>query len=150
VLAPLLPLSDKTRRGAFVAEAIAVAATVTVPFLIWDPNGFLNSVVLLQFREPFRTDSLSVPAWLAASGIAIPPLAATVAATIAAAVLALRTLPRSAGGFGAGMALLSLAMFAFGKKAFCNYYFFVLGALALAIAASGRTRAAGDAQKGLP
>jgi hypothetical protein len=148
VLAPLLPLADKTPRGAFVAQAIAISGIVTVPFLIWDPNGFVSSVVLLQFREPFRTDSLSVPAWLARSGVTIPPLAATAVATIAAAILALRTLPQSAGGFGAGMALLSLAMFAFGKKAFCNYYFFVLGVLALAIAAGGRTPAAGDAQKG--
>lgn len=148
VLAPLLPLPDRTRRRAFVAEAIAIAAIVTVPFLIWDSNGFLNSVVLLQFREPFRTDSLSVPAWLAASGVTIPALAATVAAAVAASILALRMLPQSAGGFGAGMALVALAMFAFGKKAFCNYYFFVLGVLALATAAGGRTRAADDAPRG--
>ena len=33
------------------------------------------------------------------------------------------------------MTLTTFAMFAFGSKAFCNYYFFVIGALCCAIAA---------------
>jgi hypothetical protein len=110
---------------------------VTTPFILWDPRGFLNSVVLLQFREPFRPDSLSLVAWLAGRGFHVPIIAATLAAAVIAVALALRRLPSSTSGFSAGMALVTCALFMFGKKAFCNYYFFVLGALAVAIAASG-------------
>ena len=39
---------------------------VTLPFFLWSPGDFWNSVVTLQFRQPFRTDSLSLLAWWAA------------------------------------------------------------------------------------
>ena len=38
--------------------------------------------------------------------------------------------------FAAALAFASLAAFAFGRKAFCNYYFFVIGALCCAVAAA--------------
>lgn len=137
VLLPLVPRPAGMRLARFAAVAIAAAAAVTLPFFLWDPGGFVHSVVLLQFREPFRRDSLSVLAWLAAHGIWIPPIAATAIAAIVAATVALRALPRSTGGLAAGLAIVTFAMFVFGKKAFCNYYFFVLGAMAIATAASG-------------
>lgn len=136
VLVPLLPRrAGPGRRIAVVA--VLVAAAVTVPFAIWDPRGFLNSVVLLQFKEPFRGDSLSVLAWFVARGHPPPGTWATALAAVAATALALRALPRSAGALPAALAIVTFAAFAFGKKAFCNYYFFVLGALAIAIASSG-------------
>lgn len=137
VLLPLLPHVAVSAPRKRLTYALAAGAAVTLPFVIWDPYGFANSVVLLQFREPFRADSLSFLAWLARLGIDVPPLPATLAAAVAAAVLARRTLRPSVGGFSTGLALVTFAMFAFGKKAFCNYYFFVLGALAVAIAATG-------------
>jgi hypothetical protein len=42
------------------------------------------------------------------------------------------------------MMLLTFVLFAFGKKAFCNYYFFVLGAMALAIASAGEEHGGED------
>jgi hypothetical protein len=137
-LAPLLPASAAASAGRRLVTALAVAAAVTVPFVVWDPAGFLNSAVLLQLREPFRPDSLSVLAWLAHHGIVVPHMAATLAAGVVALVLALRTLPRSTASFATGLAFVTCAMFLFGKKAFCNYYFFVLGALCVAIAAIGQ------------
>jgi hypothetical protein len=137
LLAPLFPASVPALARRRLVRALVVAMVLTVPFVVWDPSGFLNSVVLLQLREPFRRDSLSVIAWLAHHGIAVPAMVATIAAGAVALVLALRTLPRSVAGFAAGLALVTCAMFLFGKKAFCNYYFFVLGALCVAIAAIG-------------
>ena len=38
-------------------------------------------------------------------------------------------------GFASSVTLTTFLMFAFGSKAFCNYYFFVLGALCVTLAA---------------
>jgi hypothetical protein len=144
VLLPLIPNARGVSRERAAAIAVGTAAAVTLPFIIWDPAGFFESVVLLQFREPFRRDSLSVLAWLAQREIHLPTLATTAAAALAAALLAVVRLPRSAGGFAAGMMLVSFTLFAFGKKAFCNYYFFVLGAMALAVASAGEEHGGED------
>ena len=47
----------------------------------------------------------------------------------------------SPAAFSASLAFVSLATFAFGRKAFCNYYFFVIGALCCAVAAAAPPRA---------
>jgi hypothetical protein len=135
---PLLPLLwPGTSFWRRIAIACATAAIVTVPFLIWDPRGFVNSVVLLQFAEPFRADSLSYLVWMTRMGMWAPHLWITLTAALVAAALALWRLPRTPAGFAAGIALVSMASFAFGKKAFCNYYFFVIAALSVAVAAAG-------------
>jgi hypothetical protein len=71
-------------------------------------------------------------------------LPAAVASLIALMIAVWRS-PRSPAGFAASLALLSLAFFAFNKQAFCNYYFFVIGALCCAIAASTNATACGRA-----
>jgi len=53
-----------------------------------------------------------------------------------ATVLVLRRAPRTPAGFAAGASLVFLAFFAFNKQAFCNYYFFVIGGICCALAAS--------------
>ena len=136
LLIPLLPrglLAD--RRILFLA--CSAATVVTLPGLLWDPAGFMNSVVLVLTREALRLDSLSVLAWLAHQGISLPTVAASLVAVGVALALGLTLLPRCTSGFAMGMALMTLLLFAFSKKAFCNYYFFVLGALTVAIAAIG-------------
>ena len=135
LLFPLMPAAPGGA-GRRLAVAVGVAAAMTLPFLIWDVDGFMKSVVTLQLREPFRLDSLSYLAWLARRGMQPPGVAITLLALAAATVFASRTLPRSPAGFAAGMALVSLAVFAFGKKAFCNYYFFVIGVMMTAVAAA--------------
>jgi hypothetical protein len=137
VLTPLLPRRPGVTTPSVIIRAVTTAAAVTLPFAIWDPQGFFRSVVWLQVLEPFRTDSLSALAALAKRGVPLPTIATTLVAGAVAVALALWKLPRSSGGFAAGTALLMFVLFAFGKKAFCNYYFFVLGALAIAVAASG-------------
>ncbi|MEQ1908609.1 MAG: hypothetical protein ABMA15_07285, partial [Vicinamibacterales bacterium] len=73
--AALLLAQPRVDRRALIrlfGVAAAVAAAVTVPFLVWDPAAFLKSVVTLQFRQPFRTDSLSFLAWWTTSGHSQP------------------------------------------------------------------------------
>jgi hypothetical protein len=43
--------------------------------------------------------------------------------------------PRTPAGFASAVGLVFLAFFAFNKQAFCNYYFFTIGAFCCAIAA---------------
>ena len=69
---------------------------------------------------------------------------------VAAAVggLALWRAARTPAGFALGVSALFLAFFALNKQAFANYYFFVIGALCVAVArptrrnGRGRRRAA--------
>ena len=56
---------------------------------------------------------------------------------LAGLVLALWRCPRDPAGFAAGLAMTFLPFIAFNKQAFANYYYFVIGALATAVAASG-------------
>jgi hypothetical protein len=61
-----------------------------------------------------------------------------VAFAVAAAVvaLALWRVARTPAGFALGVSALFLAFFALNKQAFANYYFFVVGALCVAVAAT--------------
>jgi 4-amino-4-deoxy-L-arabinose transferase-like glycosyltransferase len=44
-------------------------------------------------------------------------------------------LPRTPAAFATALAVTFLSFFAFNKQAFCNYYFFVIGAFAVTLAA---------------
>jgi hypothetical protein len=118
-------------------RAGAVAAVVTVPLALGDPPGFLRSVVLLQFSQPFRPDALSYLKLLAGP-TGQPPFGAGLAFAAAAivAALALWRAPRTPAGFALGVAALFLAFFVLNKQAFVNYYFLVIGALCVAVAAA--------------
>jgi hypothetical protein len=121
-------------------KAGQTALVVTLPFALWDPKAFWWSVVGVQLRQPFRPDALSFLAALANwKGVILPPTVAFVAMA-AVEVLALRRAPRTPSGFAAAVALSFLVFFALNKQAFANYYYFVLGALACAVAASGEDR----------
>ncbi|HVE82739.1 MAG TPA: hypothetical protein VND93_07815 [Myxococcales bacterium] len=133
----LLPGPLRRRELAkLLGRALAVTLAVSLPLALWDVNAFTRSVIALQFRQPFRPDSLSYLAVLArAAGIQLPALVGIAAAAVAAAV-GLRWLPRTPSGFCAAAGLTFLAFFAFSRQAFGNYYSFVLGALCAAVAAA--------------
>jgi hypothetical protein len=105
------------------------AAAATLPFALWHPNSFMNNVIWLQTREPFRTDSLSYLSWAARQGWGQGTFWWAVGAACLAMVVSLLSTPNTAAGLCASITLYSLALFAFGSKAFCNYYYFVIGAL---------------------
>ena len=139
LLTPLLPTGIRQGRSALVWKALAVAAAVTLPLALWDLTAFIRSVVLLQFRQPFRDDALSyLAAIYHATGWQLP---AWIAFALAAATIALclRRCPRTPAGFAAALGLVCFVFFAFNKQAFCNYYHFVIGALCCAAGASPAT-----------
>ncbi len=113
------------------------AAVVTLPLALWHPNAFLNNVVWLQLKEPFRMDSLSYLSWAARAGFGKGSFAWAIGGGLLALAVAMIITPNTPAGFAAAVAFCCLVTFAFGSKAFCNYYFFVIGALCSAAAAAG-------------
>lgn len=120
-----------------VLRATTVALAVSLPFILWNVSAFTYDVVTLHIHQPFRQDALSYLAWLAREGGVPLPTALAFAAALAGMALGLWRAARTPAGFAATVALVYLGFFAFNKQAFCNYYFFVVGALCCAIAASG-------------
>jgi hypothetical protein len=144
-LALLLARPPMTLSGlrSVVVRAAAAAAAVTLPLALLDVPGFVRAVVTLQFAQPFRPEALSYLGLLAgpvAPGAPPPPppFGTGVAFAVAAAVggLALWRVARTPAGFALGVAALFLAFFVLNKQAFANYYFFVIGALCVAVAAA--------------
>jgi hypothetical protein len=116
--------------------AVTLATVVTLPLAVWDFYAFVNSVVLLQFRQPLRMDALSYLSWvIQAFGIRLPTWIAFVGATVVT-LWAIARAPRTPGGFAASAAIVLLVFFALNKQAFCNYYFLVIAALCCAVSAS--------------
>lgn len=121
--------------GRFWAKAVGVAAIITIPFVITQPAGFIRSVMVIQFLQPFRREALSFLAWLAEQGGPQLPSAVALVAALAGCALALWRAPRTIAGFAMSMTFVYLLFFSFNKQAFCNYYFFVIGAACIAASA---------------
>jgi hypothetical protein len=105
-----------------------------LPFALWHPRAFMDDVVWLQTREPFRVDALSYLSFAARAGWGTGSLVWSLVGASAALVIAMIRTPNTTGGFAGSVALSSLVMFAWGSKAFCNYYFFVIAAICSTIA----------------
>jgi uncharacterized membrane protein len=122
-----------------VVIAIVTATIVTLPFVIWNVDGFVRSVIQLQLQERFRLDSLSLLSWFHYKHVfTLTPdriLAASAIALLGSLLLALWRASRTPAGFAAAIALTLLCVFVSSKKAFCNYYFCALGVMCAAIAA---------------
>ncbi len=131
----LIFMSRRQRYWTAISLVLAAAA-ITLPLALWHPNAFLRNVVWLQTVEPFRVDSLSYLSWAARHGWGEGSFIWAVSVAIVAAILALLTTRNTPDAFAASVSLTTFAMFAFGSKAFCNYYFFVIGALCCGVAAS--------------
>jgi hypothetical protein len=119
----------------FLARAAIAGAIVTLPFVVWNVRAFVDTVLLLQTKEPFRVDSLSFVSWAAREGWGRGTFVWAIGAALTALAFVLWRAPNTAAGFAASVALSTLAMFAMGSKAFCNYYFFVIGGLCCALGA---------------
>jgi len=116
-------------------QAVAIASCVTLPFALWHSHAFFNSVLWIQTLEPFRNDSLSYLSWAHRTGLGAHTFWWSLGAAALVVVATLLVVPNTPAGFAASVALTTFAMFSFGSKAFCNYYFFVIGALVVAAAA---------------
>ena len=120
--------SGKLLRLAIVTAAV-VAITV-LPFYFWDPQAF-HRTYLHGFPE--RRDALSFHSVLLRFGIRLPGLVLGIPAGLAAVGM-YRKAPLTPSGFSFCLGLFCLLIFAFAKMAFANYYFFVIGALCVALA----------------
>jgi hypothetical protein len=142
--------SSGSERARWALQALAVACALVLPMALWDFSEFWRSVVALQLHQPFRSDALSYQVLWTRLGHPPPsPYWAFLAASIGIAI-SLWRLPRTAFGFAAGVCLTFLLFFAFNKQAFCNYYYFVIGALAVAVAALPELSPAADASPSIP
>ena len=129
---------DGRRRWTFVLCASAVAAAITLPFIVWDPRGFWRSVIWSQLAERPRIGPLNLLSYAMLQGWSVPPEALTLVPLAALAVglwMVWRWAPRTSGGFSLGLALVLLLVFVVSKKAFANYYYFALAAIAAGVAA---------------
>ncbi|HKU36915.1 MAG TPA: hypothetical protein VJR89_02175 [Polyangiales bacterium] len=140
-LAWLLVPRTRPRGPALIGFGLRVAlsgAVLLVWFALLKPLAFWRSVVLVHSLQPFRPDSFSYPALWVHEGSEIPNAAWGFVAASLAIVLALWRAPRTAAGFAGALGLSVLCFFAYGKQAFSNYYFFVIGAVCSALAFSVR------------
>jgi hypothetical protein len=127
----LRPYATRARVLAFVATGSAV----TAPFIAWNPAAWWDSVVALQFRQPFRPDSISIVAelakvWSWADPTWAGPLSLVVGFGVA--VLLAKTLRPGVTEFSLALGLCLAATFLLSKQSFLNYYFICAGALVLA------------------
>jgi hypothetical protein len=140
VAAPLLWLLGSQRRDRIriIGAAMIAAIGVIVPFALWHPARFFDSISF-QLRQPLRKDSLSFLT-------ALVPVTGTERAhvigllvigiiVVLALLLAGRT-AKTASGFALSIALIVLALFAFSQQAFLNYYVFAFAALCAVVATS--------------
>jgi len=112
-----------------------VALVVTLPLVLGEVRGFVTAVITLQLYQPQRSDALSYVAALARAGLPAPTWLAFVA-IVPVLALALWRGARGPAGFATAVGALYLVFFVLNKQAFCNYYFFALGALCCGIAAT--------------
>lgn len=129
---PREDFAQRVRRIAAIAIAFGLACAL--PFLFWDPRGFVNDVLLIQLVQPFRTDALSFLADYARRTGVRPSPAWAIVPVLGAQALILWRAPRTAAGMCGGFALTFGLFFAFNKQAFANYYALVIGALCCAVA----------------
>ncbi|MBS1816420.1 MAG: hypothetical protein JSU08_00675 [Acidobacteria bacterium] len=127
-------LLDRRRALRCIGIMALVGAAVTLPFALWHTNSFMRSVVWLQTLEPFRADALSFLIWADRNGYGRGTFLWAVVSAVVAAVLSLFTTRNTPAGFAASTAFTMFAMFVMGSKAFCNYYYFVMAAMCIAMA----------------
>ena len=107
-VAPLYLLAIVLFRGArrrvglakFASIPLMVVGATIAPFLVWDAGAFLYSTITVHLLQPFRIDSLSIPAMLARNGLLTPiPGWLPFIAGASALALVLWRAPRTSAGF---------------------------------------------------
>lgn len=134
----LLPRPWSVRQVArFAGIAVGVAAVITVPFLLWNPAEFINSVLTFQVRQPYRPDALSFLVRAKLTWMWLP-----FAALLGAVALFTMMGRRRQILFPAAVSASLLLFFCLNKQAFANYYYLVLAGMC--IAAAGYCGRAGE------
>ena len=120
--------------------ALGVVVVTALPFALWNFAGLWRDVVMMQFLQPMRADSLSLLALWVRQGRAVPggALAAFVAAGIVLALTLKRRLSLAQAATAAAASWLILVLL--NKQAFCNYDYLGIGLLCVAVAARSGAR----------
>ncbi len=119
-----------------LAVALVAAAMTYAPFLASSARGMWEGLVLHHLLNPFRRDSLSVTALFGDAGIFLPTWAGMLATLLSFG--ALPFIPRRLGPLLLSSTLTFLAFYAFGRQAFCNYYYPLSATLLFAAAELAR------------
>jgi 4-amino-4-deoxy-L-arabinose transferase-like glycosyltransferase len=142
LIPPLLQTAFLKRPKRQLLIAVTAAAITVVPFLFWNPAEFLRDVVFLQFRQPFRLDSLSLPAAIARlrNDPELPALA-FLPAFLAPFLLFMlaKPLPGRMDQIASTTAAGFIVFIFLNKQSFCNYYWLALGLIGAACALSEST-----------
>ncbi|MBF0102165.1 MAG: hypothetical protein HQK77_14780 [Desulfobacterales bacterium] len=117
----------------FIWQASLTGLIITLPFFLWDPKAFWESVIVLQFHQPFRTDSLSFLVWINPANptrwIWIPFVA-----SIIVMVLAFLRSNKCQVGYFLTVAATLAFFFALNKQGCVNYYYLVIASLCCSLA----------------
>jgi hypothetical protein len=131
----LLPRPWTMRESArWAALATTAALAASLPLAAWDWPAFLHDVSgAAGLQNMRRLDALSLVTWWHYQSGAWPADWTAPAAGVAAMALCLWRARRTPAGFAAAVATTQVALFAFSKHAFCNYYFLAIAAMAFAV-----------------
>lgn len=136
LLLMLIP-SGKRAWVRWILSTLCVATLLIIPMAIWNPSDFFRSVVIWQFLQPFRPDSLSFPALLFQWFGYVTPWQLSFVCALAACGISLWRGDRSTAGWALSACFVYLVFFSLSKQAFCNYYFMIIGLACLSSAATG-------------
>lgn len=132
----LNPIDNWKKWGWLLIKSAIVAAIVSLPLALWNWHEFWFSTVSVQKYAPFRWDALSYLVMLGLHNSRYITWTWLVPVALVPTIfLAIRKAPRTVAGFALSLGLVFLVFFAFNKQAFCNYYFFTLGAFCCALGA---------------
>jgi hypothetical protein len=119
--------------------SVAVAAAVSAPWIVWNPQRFKGCTVDFFTKGIARFDSISL--WHFVPRAVAPVV--IVLAIVAAYLLVYRCVPRDPGGLLIGFAVVLFAFDLFNKQSFENQWWFacelIVCGLALQVAAATRT-----------
>jgi hypothetical protein len=124
----LVARGDRRRLTYTLLGAVATGSAVILPWFLINPTAVWRSLVWFQFRQPFRSDSISAMIWFKDQfGWSDSIVLATISLVLAAGTsltLGYRMLRRAAApvAFALGTGAVLLVMFMSAKQAFINYY----------------------------
>jgi hypothetical protein len=133
---PLAFALPDEKRWKSIGLAAGVALAVLLPFAIWDLDGLIRGVALLQ---PFREDSLSLPALLAHLRPGYYGQLAFLGLALGAMLLTAclrRSTPLLQAVAAAAASWFVIVLFA--RQSFCNYYWLCVGLLCATVAVRSR------------
>ena len=115
----------------FCLQAAVTGCIINLPFLLWDPHAFFNSIVP---RHIFRLDALSLASYWAHQTGHWPPARLWWGSVGLVNLLCLIRLPRRPWAFAFGTGCVYLTFFAGASEAFDNYYFLIICLFCVALA----------------